>query len=71
MDNTDVRVSDKAILEDGVQVSWALPMYKDEYLYQCLENTPVEFDLDADAYASDEDYGEMRSLDDDDDVAWK
>jgi hypothetical protein len=69
----DIKVSDKAISINGVQVSWAIKINKLDYVYECLENTVLEVDANADAYATGDDEIEsedMRSLDDDTDVAW-
>ena len=72
MDDVDVRVSDKAISINGAQVSWALLTHKLEYLYECLEKTVLEVDVNADAYMSGDaevQSDDMRSLDND--IAWK
>jgi hypothetical protein len=74
MDDLDVRVSDKAISVNGAQVSWTLQIHKDDYLYECLEKTVLEVDVNDDWYAHDnaEDCSDdMQFLDNDDDIAWK
>jgi hypothetical protein len=75
MEELDVRVSDKAILVNGAQVSWTLKIHKLDELYECLENRVLDVNTEGDAYAHGEaevDPRDMRSLDDDDDdVAWK
>ena len=81
IEDKDIKVTDRAIIVNGAQDSWALAIHKLDYLWECLENTStvIEDVNDANAFGPDEngeypsfDIEEGRSLvNDEEDVAWR
>lgn len=72
-----VAVSLHAFMVNGGQDGWLTPIQKEEYLDEALNRTILEVNVEADAFANldyEEEIARMaeeRSLDTDDDVAWR